>query len=65
MHPLDLRDARARLKLTQAQLANHTGITTKTVNRYESDCGDVPRVFVLAVRYLLLIQRDNYRRDML
>ena len=63
MHPLDLRDARARLNLTQAQLAVRTGIATKTVNRYENACVEVPSVFVLAVRYLLLVQGNNYRKD--
>ncbi len=58
MTPTELREARKRLGLTQARLADELGIAQVTVvlyergSRYDGGPAPIPRVVELAMRYL-------------
>lgn len=60
-----LKIARSRLGWSQKRLAKELGVTIYTISRYEnylspgSYAKKIPRVFDLALRYLLFVARDR------
>lgn len=61
MYPLEMRDARERLNLTQCALAKELDITCKTINRYENGY-KVPKTVSMAVRHLLVMHNLPLQR---
>ena len=53
MTPTEFRAARKDLGMTQAQLAEALGVSTKTVENIEAGRSDRPRLYSLALRALI------------
>ncbi len=49
MTPLELKDARLKLGLTQKYLALHLGIAKSTLANYEQGRQEIPKMLVLAL----------------
>jgi transcriptional regulator with XRE-family HTH domain len=59
----DVRRARKRLKMTQAELAERLGIQRNSVARMEFGNRPVMRTTELAIKYLLLTMKKTKRRQ--
>jgi DNA-binding XRE family transcriptional regulator len=62
MNGKQLRQARRRLNLTQAQLGDAIGLHKNTIARMERDELEIVRTTELSVRYLLLVEKPNDER---
>jgi transcriptional regulator with XRE-family HTH domain len=58
----DVRRARKRLKITQAELADRLGIQRNTVTRMEIGNRPVMKTTELAIKYLLLTMKKTKGR---
>jgi DNA-binding XRE family transcriptional regulator len=54
MTPAQLKQTRAKLKLSQAKLAAAIGISWRAMSDYERDVRPMPRVVALAIRAIEL-----------
>lgn len=52
MTPEELKERRARLQLTQTQLATRMGVTWNTVARWETGQRRIPRMATILMGYL-------------
>jgi DNA-binding transcriptional regulator YiaG len=52
MQPIELKQSRARLGLTQDQLATTLGVHRLSVSRWESGVHRIPNMLALAIRQL-------------
>ncbi len=52
----ELKEARIKLGLTQAELAAALGLAKNTITRYEIDDLTITRLVELAIEYLLLLK---------
>jgi len=59
MTPDELKAIRARLGLTQAQLAEQLGVERNTVNRWEMGLLPIQKITELAVKYLVSKKRKK------
>lgn len=62
MNGADVRRARERLKMTQAELAEKLGMQRNSVVRMEIGTRPVMRTTELAIKYLLLTMKKTKRR---
>ena len=56
MTPVDLRQARKTLRLTQAELGEALGVKPRTIWTLENQTDDLPRLYALAVGMLLSVK---------
>ena len=59
MTPDQLKALRARLGLTQAELAEQIGVERNTVNRWEMGLLPIQTITALAVQHLLCLARNK------
>jgi transcriptional regulator with XRE-family HTH domain len=62
MTPDQLKALRARLGLTQAQLAEKLGVERNTVNRWEMGLLPIQTITALAVEHLRCLAKPNAKR---
>ena len=61
MTPVALKRIRARLGLTQAELATKLGVERNTVNRWEMGVLPIQTITSLALQHLLCIRERKHR----
>jgi len=64
MNGYELKEARKQLGLTQAALGKELGFTSYVqIGKYEREEAPVPRTTELAIKYLLLINKDQEKQE--
>ena len=58
-----VKRSRAKLRLTQAELADKLGLERRTIMRFEKGRHELPKHVRLAIRYLLKSYKETHRRE--